>query len=106
MEVQGIGRGGNRIMSIKEVSAEQLARLFHLYHEALAGDFSGLRNDSHPAWNEVPEPERKRMIAAVRLALLDLGFAEKAFAEKACAAIDQEKTNQHFAEPGAAEWVC
>jgi hypothetical protein len=101
MEVESAGREGHRIMSIKEVSAEQLARLFHLYHEALAGDFSGLRNDSHPAWNEIPEPERKRMIAALRLALLDLGFAERTFTAK-----DQETARPHFAEPGAAEWGC
>lgn len=86
-------------MSITEVSPEQLAQLFHLYHEALAGEHSGLHNDSHADWSEIPQEERKRMIAAIRLALLDLGFAEKEFAAK-------EHSRQHFAEPGAAEWGC
>jgi len=83
-------------MSIKEVSAEQFAQLFHLYHEALAGDFSGPQNDTHAAWSELPQPERKRMIAAIRLALLDLGFAAK----------EQVTPRRYFAEPGAAEWGC
>jgi hypothetical protein len=83
-------------MSIKEVSAEQLAQLFHLYHEALATDLSGLRIDAHVPWSAIPQPERKRMIAAIRLALLDLGFAAK----------EPETPRQYFAEPGTAEWGC
>jgi len=64
-------------MSIKEVSAEKLAQLFHLYHEALAGEYSRLQNDAHAMWREVPTQERRRMISAIRLALLDLGYEEK-----------------------------
>jgi hypothetical protein len=88
-------------MSIKEISAEQLAQLFHLYHEALAGDHSGLGNDSHPAWTDVSAPERKRTVAAMRLALLDLGFATKDGAQK-----EQQPPRQSFAEPGTAHWSC
>jgi len=82
-------------MSTKEVSPEQLAQLFHLYHEALAGDSSSSGSDVH-AWSEVPQPARKRIIAAIRMALLDLGVAAK----------EQEPRSRYFAEPGAAEWGC
>jgi hypothetical protein len=82
-------------MSITEISAEQLAELFHLYHEALAEGVAG-RNGTHPGWSEISQPERKRMVAAVRLALLDLGFAAK----------EPAKSKPHFATPGEAEWGC
>ena len=62
-------------MSITEISAEQLAELFHLYHEALAEGVAG-RNGTHPAWSEISQHERKRMVAAVRLALAPL-FGER-----------------------------
>ncbi len=88
-------------MSITEISAEQLAELFHLYHEALdhealANGVTGLHYGRHLAWSEIPQPERKRLVAAVRLALLDLGFAAK----------EPAKPKPHFATSGEAEWGC
>ena len=59
-------------MSVQEVSAEEFAKLFHHYHEALAPDFHCNRNGNGEMWSEVPVNERSRMIAAVRLVLLDL----------------------------------
>ena len=82
-------------MSIQEVSAEQLAELFHHYYEALAPDFDG----SHgrlAAWPEVSPQERSHLTAAVRLALLDLGSSGEG----------TTKRERYFAKPGEAEWGC
>jgi hypothetical protein len=57
-------------MSVENVSPESLAKLFHHYSEALAPDF-GLSASSLD-WRELSPQERSRMIAATRLALLDL----------------------------------
>lgn len=82
-------------MSIHEVSAEQLARLFHHYYEALAPDFTGARPTQMESWPEVPTQERRHMTAAVRLALLDLDSkAERPSGER----------ERYFAKPGDAEW--
>ena len=69
-------RGSVWPMSIQEISAEELAKLFHLYHEALV---HGLERPtdavSGDSWGQLPERERRSMIAAARLALLDLAAA-------------------------------
>jgi hypothetical protein len=82
-------------MSIQEVSAEQLAELFHHYHETLARDFdcTGKPNE---AWEQVPQQERNRLVAAARLALMDLAATAK----------DREDSRRYFAKPGEAEWGC
>ena len=82
-------------MSITEISAEELAELVHLYHEALAQGVAG-RGGVHPVWSQVSQQERRRLVAAVRLALLDLGFAAK----------EAAASRPHFAAPGEAEWGC
>ena len=58
-------------MSAETVSPEKLAMLLHHYREALAPDF-GLRPSTSPDWEDLSQHERNRMIAAARLALLDL----------------------------------
>jgi hypothetical protein len=58
-------------MSTETVSPERLAMLLHHYSEALAPDF-GLRPGTSPEWEGLPAGERSRMVAATRLALLDL----------------------------------
>lgn len=58
-------------MSFEDISPEKLATLLHHYREALAPDF-GLISSASPDWEELSAPERQRMIAATRLALLDL----------------------------------
>ena len=85
-------------MSVQEVSAEQFAKLFHHYHEALAPDF-GCANGSHSdSWSEVPAGERSRMVTAARLALLELASG---------ANTDEENSRRrYFAKPGQAEWGC
>jgi hypothetical protein len=84
-------------MSIQEVSAEQLAELFHHYHHALAPDSDSLPlDDRHQSWNDVPIEERNRMTAAARLALLELESLDSG----------REKRRRYFAKPGEAEWGC
>jgi hypothetical protein len=58
-------------MSAETVSPEKLAMLLHHYREALAPDF-GLRPSTSPDWEDLSQDERNRMVAATRLALLDL----------------------------------
>jgi hypothetical protein len=82
-------------MSIQEVPSEQLARVFHRYHQALApsnraGDPVG------EIWDHVPAQEKSRLIAAARLALLELAGTVH----------EREASRQYFAEPGEAEWGC
>lgn len=74
-------------MSAETVSPERLARLLYHYSEALAPDF-GLEPSTSPEWRDLSAGERHRMVAATRLALLDLRTApahgsssEMAFAE-------------------------
>jgi len=90
------GKRGNKNMSIQEVSAERFAQLFHHYHQALANE-SG--NAAHTrtcdAWAEVPPSEKSRMIAAARLALLEVELIPS-----------ERQSRRYFAKPGQAEWGC
>lgn len=81
-------------MSLQEVLPEQLAELFHHYHQALGPDFACDSKAEAEPWEQVPAQEKNRMIAAARLALLELG------------ANDQEDSSKYFAKPGEAEWGC
>ena len=81
-------------MSIQEVAPEQLAELFHHYHQALASESRSFCKPPCETWNDVPAPERNRLVAAARLALLEL----------ATTARQQEESRRYFAKPGEAEW--
>jgi hypothetical protein len=83
-------------MSIQEVSAEQLAELFHHYHQALGPDFGCASKPNAETWEQVPQPEKGRLVAAARLALLEL----------ASTASEREDSRRYFAKPGEAEWGC
>jgi hypothetical protein len=87
---------GSKLMSIQEVSAERFAQLFHHYHQALA-DESG--NTAHTrtcdAWADVLPPEKSRMVAAARLALLEVELIPS-----------ERQSRRYFAKPGEAEWGC
>jgi hypothetical protein len=61
-------------MSAEMVMPEKLAKLVHHYREALAPDF-GCRQNLSPEWEELSQEERNRMVAATRLARLDLRAA-------------------------------
>jgi hypothetical protein len=83
--------------SIQDVSAEELAKLFHHYRGALAHDFNGQNGEeSGSSWDHTPQSERKLMVAAARLALLELAAAQSQAAA----------TRPYFAKPGEADWGC
>ena len=83
--------------SIHNVSAEDLAKLFHHYHEALANDFHGHANpQADICWEQAPQDERKLMIAAARLTLLELAATSEI----------ERDNRQYFAKPGEADWGC
>ncbi len=78
--------------------AEDLAKLFHHYHEALAHDFHGhASREAESSWEQAPQNERKLMIAAARL--------------DACwnwlrLPTEVPANRQYFAKPGEADWGC
>ena len=84
--------------SIQNVSAEDLAKVFHHYHEALAHDFHGhASREADFSWEQAPHTERKLMIAAARLTRLELA---------ANATEAEPSSRQYFAKPGEADWGC
>ena len=83
-------------MWIREVAPERLAELFHHYHQALTAEPSRNQSKASNSWNEVPTQEKNRLVAAARLALLELDSAKN----KAMNA------RPYFAQPGEAEWGC
>ena len=84
-------------MWINEVAPERLAELFHHYHRALGPDFGCTSSQSTlESWDERPQPEKSRAVAAADLALLEI----------ASTARDEEDSRKYFAKPGEAEWGC
>ena len=83
-------------MSIQELSAERFAQLFYHYHHALS-DKSGseTRRRTCDVWADVPPSEKDKMIAAARLALLEVELIPR-----------QSESRRYFAKPGEAEWGC
>jgi hypothetical protein len=81
-------------MSIEEVSAEKLAEVFHHYHQTLEPHHNGTTEVDAEGWEQMPQQERSRLVAAARLTLLEL-----------TATVRKEKHGrQYFAKPGEAEW--
>jgi len=84
-------------MSIQEVSAEELAKLFHHYAGAILEDFHRPRKeDASLSWEQVPQNKRELMVAAARLTLLELGAPAK----------KEPVDRRYFAKPGEANWGC
>lgn len=86
--------------TIQEVNAEQLAKLFYNYREALAhgcaGHDSNENQKQESSWERTPQSERKLMVAAARLALLELLTTPAEFTPG----------RKYFAKPGEADWGC
>lgn len=83
--------------TIQDVNAEQLANLFHHYREALAHDSEGQNGEEESSsWDRAPQRERKLMVAAARLALLEL----------ATTATESRPNRKYYAKPGEADWGC
>jgi hypothetical protein len=87
---------GTSFMSIQEVSAERFAQLFHYYSHALANDSGNPANlHTEDAWENVAPSERSKLIAAARLALLEVELNPS-----------ERPSRRYFAKPGEAEWGC
>ena len=83
--------------TIQDVSAEQLAKLFHHYQDALAHKCDGHQiKQEESSWDRTPQNERKLLVAAARLALLEL----------ATTPAPQGRSREYYAVPGEAEWGC
>lgn len=83
--------------TIQDVSAEQLAKLFHHYHECLCNCSEGRSTEGAKfSWEQTSQKERRLMVAAARLALLEL-------ATTPAPAVSERK---YFAKPGEADWGC
>jgi hypothetical protein len=83
--------------TIQDVSAEQLAKVFHHYREALAHDGdTHATEEGSSSWDRTPQNERRLMVAAARLALLELATAPAATAPG----------RKYYAKPGEADWGC
>ncbi len=82
--------------TIQDVSAEQLAKVFHHYREALAHDGGVQASQEESSWDRAPQDERKLMVAAARLALLEL----------ATTPVQRNPARKYYAQPGEAEWGC
>ena len=83
-------------MSMQEVSPEQLAELFHHYQLSLAPDFGGAGTRNNEQWERVPQQEKNRLVAAARLALMELSSKDSG----------NHDSRRYFAKPGDAEWGC
>lgn len=86
---------------IQDVNAEELARIFHHYQEALAHDTQAPDIQTQPAdgsssWDRTPQPQRKVMVAAARLTLLELSTAPA----------PAKPARKYYARPGEADWGC
>jgi hypothetical protein len=83
--------------SIQDVSAEQLAKVFHHYTEALAHDHESKNNeDNASSWDRTSKDERDLLLAAARLTLEELGAASS----------PNHPSRKYFAKPGEADWGC
>jgi hypothetical protein len=78
-------------MSNQEVFVQQFARLFQHYSEALSPE----AEKENKTWNSVPSEDRDRLVAAARLAILELDANSL-----------MQDPRRYFAKPGEAEWGC
>jgi len=88
-------RGSKESMSTQEVFIQQFARLFDHYHHALQSD-DGVRGVATPSvWNSLGIDERDHMVAAARLALMEMEDAAH-----------PEDLRKYYKKPGECEWGC
>ena len=57
---------------IKNIQAEELARLFYQYRDLLAPDFGFQSSEGCVPWEQILPEQRKLMVASARLVLLEL----------------------------------
>ncbi|HEY4961024.1 MAG TPA: hypothetical protein VII29_09215 [Terriglobales bacterium] len=81
-------------MSTEEVFVQQFAKLFVHYRDALTQDAGPASDRRSHVGSEVPCAERERMVAAARLALVEIESSP------------MEESRRYYAKPGEAEWGC
>lgn len=79
-------------MSTQDVFVQQFVRLFQHYREALSPDAEAQSLQG----KTVAPDERDRLVAAARLAILELETDTRA----------EDNSRRYFAKPGEAEWGC
>lgn len=79
-------------MSTQEVFVQQVARLFDQYRKSLSPEVE----QENASWNSVPSEERNRLVAAARLAILELEINPHI----------HDNSRRYFAKPGEAAWGC
>jgi hypothetical protein len=79
-------------MSTQELFVQQFTRLFQHYSSALSPE----EQQKETTWNCVPPDECTRLVAAARLAILELETDAKM----------KDRSRRYFAKPGEAEWGC
>jgi hypothetical protein len=83
-------------MSTQEVFVQQFARLFGHYSDALELSSECANRRQLTSWSDLPAAERDRMVAAARLALLELETTSRM----------KDDSRRYYAKPGEAEWGC
>jgi hypothetical protein len=79
-------------MSTQEQFVQQFTKLFHHYTEAL----SPAGQQEHPSEDFTSTHESDRLVAAARLAILELETNGRM----------QQNSRRYYAKPGEAEWGC
>ena len=83
-------------MSTQEAFVQHFARLFDHYQQALSHDDPEQPGTQSAAWNSVPADERNRMMAAARLAIMEMETNGRL----------EDESRKYYAKPGEAEWGC
>lgn len=83
-------------MSTQEVFVEQFAKLFGHYSDALELGSESENRRQLIGWSDLPAADRDRMVAAARLALLELETTSRM----------EDDSRRYYAKPGEAEWGC
>jgi hypothetical protein len=85
---------------ILDIPAERLARLFHHYQQVLTNQFHELErsvtavDEPLSRWKQISEAERRLLVAAAQLSLLELDSTR------------DSDVRSYYAKPGEAEWGC
>jgi len=82
-------------MSTQEVFVQQFAQLFHHYQQALS-PASEPPEPQTQSWRTLDADERNRMMAAARLAILEMETNAQL----------EDNSRKYYAKPGEAEWGC
>ena len=83
------------LMSTEEVFVQQFAKLFVHYRDALAEETGLGSRRQLQGFGEIATAEREQMVAAARLALVEIESSAM-----------EDDSRRYFAKPGEAEWGC